>query len=166
MNPYREVTSCAATQALPTNSWNAKIDYRFRKRHPLVPIWARPILSLTIDTLAPRSSLCYTSTSILAFLVASYLPASAPITITYSSFIRATWPGFLMLVNLIIQIILENSISDEASHYAAFSDLLSRHSSSVQIFSSALCSQTSPAQVPPLISETIFYIRKQPQAKV
>jgi hypothetical protein len=55
----------------------------------------------------------------------------------------------LILPDLIILIILANSTSYEAPHYAAFSNLLSLHPSSAQKFSSAPRSQTPSVYVPP-----------------
>jgi hypothetical protein len=57
---------------------------------------------------------------------------------------------------LIILIVLGEQYSYEAPHYTAFSNLLSLHSSSAQIISSATCSQTLSVCVPPLMSETSF----------
>jgi hypothetical protein len=49
--------------------------------------------------------------------------------------------------------------------YAVFSNLPSLYHSSVQIFSSAPCSQTPAAYVPPLMSDTNFHIHMKPQEK-
>jgi hypothetical protein len=46
---------------------------------------------------------------------------------------------------------LAKRTSYEAPHYGAFSNLPSLHPSSVQIFSSAPCSQTPSVSVPPLM---------------
>ncbi|PNF41439.1 hypothetical protein B7P43_G13779 [Cryptotermes secundus] len=49
-----------------------------------------------------------------------------------------------------------------ATHYAVFFNLLSLHSSSVQIFSSAPCSQTHSIYIPPLMPEIKFYTHTEP----
>jgi hypothetical protein len=62
---------------------------------------------------------------------------------------RATCSVNLSFLELIILIILGESASYETPHYAVFSILLSLHVSSVQIFSSALCSHQSRLSITP-----------------
>jgi hypothetical protein len=80
--------------------------------------------------------------------------------------IRATCPANLILLDLIILIIwyLAKSTNHEAPHYAVFSTLPSLHPSLVRISSTAPCSQTPSAYVPPLVSETRFRSHTKPQA--
>jgi hypothetical protein len=75
----------------------------------------------------------------LVFLVVS-IPSGFPTNILYAFLsypIRSTFPAHLNLLDLIILIILGDEYNYEAPHYTVFSNHLSPHPSSVQIFSSA-----------------------------
>jgi hypothetical protein len=61
---------------------------------------------------------------------------------------------------------LVNVINYEAPCYAVFSTIQSLHSSLVQIFSSAACSQTPSVYDHLLISKTKLHTHPEPQAKL
>jgi hypothetical protein len=80
--------------------------------------------------------------------------------------ICATWPAHLILLYLIILIILGEEYKSRSPRYAILSILPSPQPSSVQISSSAPCSQTPSVYVHPLMSETKFHTHTEPQAKL
>jgi hypothetical protein len=79
--------------------------------------------------------------------------------------VRAICPAHLIVLGVIILIILGKSTSSGASHYAAFSELLSLNLSSAQLFSSAPYSQIHSVYVSLLMSEAMFHTHTEPQAK-
>jgi hypothetical protein len=74
----------AATQELPSISWNPKVQYRVHKIPPLVPILSH-INPIHIIPISLRSILILSTHYILVFPVVSFLLAFSPVPYMHSS---------------------------------------------------------------------------------
>jgi hypothetical protein len=130
LGPSREAISCAATQELPTILWNPKVNYRFRMNPPSTCLYPG------LDQSSPHHPIL--STQIRLGLPSRHFPSGFPTNNLYAfllSPVSSTCPAHFILLGLIFKLYLGKSTSYEALSYADFSNLLSLHPSSVQIFS-------------------------------
>jgi hypothetical protein len=129
--------------------------------------WATSTQPIPLHPIPLRSFLIL-STHLRLGLLSGLFPSGFPANILYAflfSPTHATCPAYRILLVLVILIILAKSTSYGAPHYAVFSNLPSLHLSSVQIFSSAPCSQTTSVCVLTLMLETKFRNHREPQTE-
>jgi hypothetical protein len=149
-----------------------------------LPSWKRPITSLhpEPDQSSPYYPIQFLLSTrlissihpayVLVLLVVSFLLVFTPISYMFFSLsISPLQLQFMLHAQSIsfsstwsLWYKFARSTSYEVPHYAVFSTLLSPHPSSVQILSSAPCSQAPSVFVPPLMSDTKFRTHTEPEA--
>jgi hypothetical protein len=82
-SPSWGTANCAATQELPSISWNPKVQYRIHKSPPLVPILSHINPIHTIPSYL--RSILILSTHVMVFPVVSFLVTFPPISYMHSS---------------------------------------------------------------------------------
>jgi hypothetical protein len=145
-----------STEELPKMLWNTKVHYNAHKSPLLVPILSQNNPVHTIPSYLSLRSILTLSTHLHLGLHSCVFPSDTshqyPICILLLP-IRATCLTYLVVLDLVILIIL-------GERY--------------KLWSSSLCSFLKPAvtsslfgpNIPPLISQTKFYIHTEPQAKL
>jgi hypothetical protein len=159
LSPSSEATNFSVIQELPNILWNLEVHYCPCKSLPLVSIRSQTNSIYTTYSISLRSVL------ILYFHLRLDLPNNLfPLTFLPKAYMRSSFPHACYMPCFSHIHWLDHSNftwrkrgSYEALHWAIITSLLFLNPSSVQIFSSAPCSQSPSVCVLPLMSETKFH---------
>jgi hypothetical protein len=153
-----EAASFAVTREFANILCNTKFHCCVHKRLPSVPILSQINLVRTTTSYLSKTHFDVIF-SRLGFL-SELIPFGFPTKILYAFFSPCVLNALPDLSSLTssFYLYLAKSTSYEAPQYADFSNLLTLHPVSVQIFSSTPCSQSPSVYVPPLMSKTKFHI--------
>jgi hypothetical protein len=135
-NPSWEAANHSAAQEFPNILWSLKVHYHVHESPPLVPI---PSQISPVHTPPACLNFILMSSHLCRGLPSCLFHSGFPTNILYAflfSPVRNTCPTHLILLVFMILIILGEEYMPQlwSSHYAVFSDLLSFHPSSVQIY--------------------------------
>jgi hypothetical protein len=117
LTPRREATSRSATQALYNILWNPEVYYRFFKNHPIAPILIQINSVHTTPSCLSKLHLILTFHQRLCFRSGLMTLPTKILNAFFFCTVRATCHANFILLNLIIQIILENSTIYATPHY-------------------------------------------------
>jgi len=158
-SPSWEANGFSASQEISHILWNPEIHFSIHKCWPPVPILSHidPVNAPTSHYQNIHLNIILPSTPVSSkWSLSLTFPHQDPV-YTSTPPIRATYPAYLILLDLSPEQYLLSSTDHSAPHYILLSPPLLPHPSWVQIFSSAPYSQAPSAYVPPLLWATKFH---------